>query len=154
MADIIPVDEQQGAVRYNAAGQKEKKVYFASGFTQYRPYSVMQTADAATSPAALAPVTNATYAGEICVPQGTTTTTAGWYWAVVEGVCNAAVDGDTTDVGLGDFLEVINAGTAFIIDHATAPTGSAAAVAREANTGAAATKEIYLLGRQVVIAGS
>jgi len=155
MAEITPVDEQQGMIfPPNAMGQVEQMVYFASGFTQYRPYNVGNTADAATSPAAVAPVANATYSGKICVPQGDTTTTAGWYRAVIQGVCNAAVDGDSTDVGLGDFLEVIAAGTAFIIDHATAPTGSAAAIAREANTGAAATKEIYLLGHQVVIASS
>lgn len=154
MADIIPVDDQQGAIRFNAAGQQEQKVYFAAGFTQYRPYMVANTAAAATSPAAIAAATEADAVYHVCVPQGATTTTAGWYWAVIQGVCQALVDG-TTDVANGGFLEVINAGTAFILDHATAPTVNAMAIARAAQaTNAATETEVYIMGGRVPVAAS
>ena len=153
-AAVLERDAQQGAIRFNSSGQVEQKVYFASGFTQYRPYKIGPTAAASTSPAGSAASTEADAVYSIGIPQGDTTTDAGWYWVVIQGVCQALVDG-TTDVANGAFLEVLNAGTGFVLDHATAPTVNAMAIAREAVTADENTEaEVYLIGGRVPIAAS
>jgi len=145
---MVPSSEAytEGAEWDNELGQRCILAYFASGFTQYKPYAISNTADTNNSPAAIAPATEADAVLAVCVPQGTTTSTAGWYPAVIKGVCDALCDG-STDIGLGDFLELKNAETALTYDHESAPTSSTCAIAREAYTDTTdAAKEVYLMG--------
>lgn len=78
----------------------------------------------------------------------------GLAWVQIAGECaEAKVDG-TTNVAAGDFLEVINGGTAFIKDG-TARTTVSAAVACEAVTADAATlAKVVLIPEQHTIAAS
>ncbi len=69
------------------------------------------------------------------------------------GTCEALVDGDTTDVAAGDFLEVLNGATAFVKDGAARTTVSAA-VAVDANAAAAALKTVMLIPEQHTIAAT
>lgn len=71
----------------------------------------------------------------------------------VSGPCEALVDGDTVDVAVGDFLEVLNTATAFVKDGAARTTVSAA-VAVDANTGVAALKTVMLIPEQHTIAAT
>ena len=141
---IATEDKQQGAIRTNSAGQVEQKLYFASGFTQYRPYIICRAGENANQPAGMAVATRA-QGSYVCVPQGDTTTDEGWYWAVIEGVCTAACDGSNA-IAEGAFLKVINAGTRFILDHDTVATQDAKAIAREALATGNDDKKIYLMG--------
>jgi hypothetical protein len=85
---------------------------------------------------------------------------ATWGLARKKGVVQANCDG-TADIALGDQLEVITDGTAFIVG-AQASSGDAgsiidecAAIAMIVYTGATvATKTVCLLGKQVVVKGS
>ena len=150
-AQIPSDDAGVGQTFTNALGQKCIMLYCASGFTQYQPYVVDQ---GATGPIAGAPATLAVNACKVAVPQGTTTTTAGWYEFVVGGQCEALVDG-TTDVAAGAFLEVLNAGTALVLDHATAATEGAVGFAIDAVTADAATQAtVYLLDRFAQVAAA
>jgi len=68
-------------------------------------------------------------------------------WVAIEGVVYANVDGDSTDVAVGDYLKVTVAtnADAFLSDGTT-KTLDSAAVALEANTGVEAVKLVNLLG--------
>ena len=81
-------------------------------------------------------------------------TAAGWYWFQIRGLCEALVDG-TTDVGAGDYLEVINAGTAFVVDHATIRSAVSVASAIDARTAdSAALSTVFLIGDMAQVAAS
>ena len=85
---------------------------------------------------------------------------ATWGLARIYGEVNAKCDG-TTDLALGDQLEVLTDGVSFI-EAAAATSGDAgdildecAAIAMEVYTlTVSANKLVFLLGKQVVIAGS
>ncbi len=104
------------------------------------------------NPFIITPATEADYQYIAVAPEAYSA--AGWYWWQTKGECEALVDGDANDVTVGDFLEVLNAATAFTLDHATARSSSSAAVAVDANAGAAALKTVWLIGDPVVVAGS
>lgn len=74
-------------------------------------------------------------------------------WWQKAGDAEAFVDGDSVDVAAGDFLEVLNTGTAFVKDGAARTTVSGA-VAIDANTAAAALKTVRLIPEPHTIAGS
>lgn len=78
---------------------------------------------------------------------------AGYLWVQTEGTCEALIDG-TTDVTAGDFLEVIDAGVAFIKDGAarTTVSGAVAVDAQAANSAVKVT--VYLLPEQHTLAAS
>lgn len=85
---------------------------------------------------------------------------AGYGYACIRGVVDAKCDG-TTDIALGDQLEVLTDGVSFI-QGASASAGDAgdivdecAAIAMEAYTlTVSANKKVLLLGKQVVVKGS
>lgn len=74
-------------------------------------------------------------------------------WWQVSGEAEALVDGDSSDVAAGNYLEVLNGGSAFVYDD-TSRTTVSAACAVDANTGAAALKTVTLIEEQHTIAGS
>lgn len=71
------------------------------------------------------------------------------------GYAEALVDGNTNDVTADDFLEVIAAGTAFTLDHATVRSVNSVGMAVDAQAGATAVlSSVYLIGERVIVAGS
>ena len=148
---VTESENQQGSEK-SEDGKKWLKVYCASGYTQYKPYMVGD-GTSGNSPAAIAPATLA-IEQRLWVPQGDTTTTAGWYWGVVQGTCECLVDG-TTDVASDAYLEIINAGVALILDHADAPTVGGVGISLEAVTADAATQAtVWLHGMGVQVAAA
>lgn len=76
----------------------------------------------------------------------------------VQGVVDALCDGTSADLAIGDQLEVLNAGTAFIVAGAASSGASGlilpecVAIALEAYaTNSAALKKVHLLGRMVQV---
>lgn len=106
-----------------------------------------------TGPATAAPAALAVYQ-YVAVVCETATAADEWVKVQIKGFCEANVDGDTSDVTADDYLEVIAAGTAFVLDHATARSTNSVARAIDGNTGAAAVSSIYLLGDRVIVAAS
>ncbi|MFA6167839.1 MAG: hypothetical protein WC700_14555 [Gemmatimonadaceae bacterium] len=127
-------------------------VYCASGFTQYKPY-VLDLDSTAHGYINAAPATLAV-GQRVGVPQGTTTTVAGWYPFCVKGACIALVDG-TSNVADGGWIELINAGVAFITDSDTTRSANSVGIVLEAQaTDAATATHVFLTGDPVQIAGS
>lgn len=115
------------------------------------PMTITYDGDEETNPKAIAAAT-AAFGQKACVTT-VAQVSAGFQWCVIEGECSALIDG-TTDVAKDDFLEVINAGVAFIKDAASRAATSKA-IAREAQTTNAATMtKIYLIGDTSTIAAS
>lgn len=138
----------------NSGEKAFESVYCASGFTHGRPY-ILDFDASAHGPVAAAPATLALGA-RVGVPQGATTTAPGWYPFQTKGYCEAMCDG-TGDSADGGFLEVINAGTAFVVDHDTVRTAGSAAVNCYGAAITAATPAlypVYLIGDPVTVAGS
>lgn len=80
-------------------------------------------------------------------------TSAGFQWCVIEGECEALVDG-TTDVAKDDFLEVLNTASSFVKDG-TSRAATSAAIARAARTtDSAGLLAIYLIGEGSTVAAS
>jgi hypothetical protein len=72
-------------------------------------------------------------------------------WFQIFGLVEANVDGDTVDVGAGDFLTATVAGTdAFVNDGGTATkTDISVAIAVDANAGAAAVSTVFMMGNLI-----
>ncbi len=107
------------------------------------------------NPIVIAPATLATVLRQVAIaPQALSA--AGWYWWQIKGPCLASVDGDTVDVAIGNYLEVLNAGTGLTANAANPTTRDVThcAVACEANAGAAALKWVYLLGDKCTVAAA
>jgi hypothetical protein len=93
-------------------------------------------------------------------PSGTIAVSA-FGLALVRGFVKALVDGTPTDVAVGDQLEIIDSGTAFIVAGAASSGASGlllpecSAIAMEAyTTNSAALKMVCLLGKQADVAAS
>jgi hypothetical protein len=95
-------------------------------------------------------------------PRGTVPAST-WGRAKIRGCVKASVSGDAVDVAVGDQLKVVAAATEFTVAQAASATSAtigtgviisvnASAIALEANTGVAASKWVYLLGYQSVVA--
>lgn len=146
---LIDAADQYGATR-RIGNKVFRKVYFASGYTQYAIY---QIAAGATGPTATAVATRSVV-GMVCVPQGATTTTAGWYWAQIQGPATMLVEG-TTDVASGNMLEVLNAETSAKLDHASVESANTIAVAAAAQAANSAVAiPVWLLGKEKAQAAS
>lgn len=110
-------------------------------------------------PVPVAPATETTESNLVIVIDGSpinesTLADAAWGFAKFLGVVNCSVDGDTVDVAEGDQLEILNTGTAFTsagVAEGAVLEAEACAIALEANAGAAATKAVFLLGKQAQI---
>ena len=108
--------------------------------------------DSAKSPKAVAAATSA-FNREVVVATQDQGTTAGFQWCVIAGPCYALVDG-TTDVAVGNFLEVLNGADGFTKDG-TAQATTSAAIALEAVTANEDTlAKVELIAEQNTIAAS
>jgi hypothetical protein len=128
-----------------------KYVYVPASTAEGEVYVLSVSGTEAQSPSAVAVATSA-FPVRTCVATEAQTA-AGYQWVVIEGECDALVDG-TTDVAEGDFLEVLNGADGFIKDG-TSRTTVSAAIAREAQTTNADTlTKVTLIGEQHTIAAS
>jgi hypothetical protein len=100
-----------------------------------RPYVITFDGNEEQQPKASTPATAA--ADQYVVVAVTAVPDQTWGWYACAGYVNAQVDGDATDVSVGDFLTVTNAIPTAFTDNTTARTTDSFAIACEANTGAA-----------------
>lgn len=111
-------------------------------------YTGVQT----TTPTAATPATNTTVYQQVGVAS-VTTTAAGWLWYQIKGDAEALVEG-TTDVAVGDFLEVLTTETSFKKDG-TSRTTNSPCIAQEAQAAnSSVLTNVYLFGDLVFIAAS
>jgi len=124
----------------------------SADLTAYQPYQLTYKSTALKHVDVKVPGTLANAVNIIGVPQAAIADDA-FGWVQVYGEAECLVDG-TTDVAAGDFLEVINSGTAAIKEGTALAKGSFA-VAVDAVTADAATQAtVFLTGLQVEIAAS
>lgn len=71
-------------------------------------------------------------------------------WLQIKGPCRALCYGDN-DITAADYLEVLNTGTYFVVDHATRTAKGAAKVATDYDDAVSLARDIVLLGVQVNI---
>ena len=74
-------------------------------------------------------------------------------WLQIRGPCKALCYGDT-DITAADYLEVLNGGTYFVIDHATRTAKGCAKIGADYDDAVSAIHDIVLLGVQVNIGSS
>ena len=172
MANIVTTDKFPAGTP-NAAGEIEQgpdgRVFMAAYWDATAPSTcskgdaVFVTVDfdgttALTSPqiAAAATISVAQIAGIVCA----TLTAAGLVWVQIQGRNDfTKVDG-TTDVGIGDTLQMVNGQVYLVQDSASAISADSLAIALEAETdtiaaqggtAASASHSIYLFNRLVTI---
>lgn len=129
----------------NPAGVKQfMYVKSHAGLTQYQPYTVVFSNTAGSEVVTAAPATLGAYV-TVCVPQ--VAFTSGYYGFVqIFGACTALLSSETHVAG--DFLELLNAGTTFIVDGtsgSTAYTTKGVAVQVGTLSGAGSTT-VFLFG--------
>jgi len=127
-------------------------MYFTAAVTAGTPYFVTFDGDEEYNPKNTAAATSTTIYQLVVFPTKTLTA-AGWAWAQYKGDAEVLCDGTSQDVAKDDFLEVINAGVALIVDGtsgATTKTTGSVAIAQEAYaTNAAGLVNVYLIGERV-----
>jgi hypothetical protein len=107
----------------------------------------------ARCPIVIAPVMR-THRQTIVVAPKDLPVAAGWYWFQIRGECNTLCDGGTTDIGIGDYLQIASGAAVLTVDHATVQSYRSVAVAKVAYTsGTAALKSVYLIGDPVFVDG-
>jgi len=126
-----------------------------TGLTAYQPYVISFGATAGAEVITAAPPTGGLGAPgcQVVVPK-VAVTTAYYFWGLIEGEGSVLMTAETYAVG--DFLQVITAGTAMVVDGTTGATTFSAntcPVCRAAGTTAVA-KAMYLINRYAVIAAS
>jgi hypothetical protein len=147
---IVPTTEQNGSRKVEGNKEFIRAYVAASTMTLGKPY-VLQNYDHGVE--AIVPATlGVAHTVGIAIE---TNTTAGDYWFQVKGPCEAFTLG-TTDITVDDFLEVLNAGVALVIDHATVRSVGSVAVAVDANATdtTPAVTSVWLIGDPVQVAAS
>jgi len=137
----------------NTARSVYKYIKATGALTQYQPYVIVLGSTAATAVTQIAPITNAAAVNLIGVPQ--VAFTSGYYGFVqIEGPATAKIGAETYTIG--DYLELISAGTTFNVDGTSGSTVfEKGAGARSLATGTlAANISVILLGRPVEVAAS
>ncbi len=110
------------------------------------------TGDGTLCPILIAPVKLAVY--QYVAVAREAIAVAGWYWVQVEGACSALLDG-TTDVGVGDYLQLYETNANMILDSATTISTHSCANALEARTAnTVGLQSVFLLGNRVIIDGA
>jgi len=132
-----------------------KYIYVKShtGLTAYQPYILGNSATAGSETITAAPATLAAPGSLVCVPQ--VAFTSGYYGFVqIQGTAYCLMTAETYAVG--DTLQILNGGTAFVVDGTTgspATTVNTSAISKEAGTTAVA-RLVYLIGRPAVVAAT
>lgn len=138
-----------------SAASVSKYIYVRAhaALTQYQPYVLDWTTTANEDLATGAPATLAAPGRLVVIPQ--VAFTDNYYgWVLVEGQGSVLMTAET--YADGDHLQLLNAGTALVVDGttgSTAVTVNSCAMCYAAGTTAVA-KACYLFGRQAVIAAT
>ena len=121
--------------------------------TQYVPYIITRSSTAGSEVITAAPFTLAAPGQLVCVPQ--VAFTSGYYgWVQIQGDCVAITTDETSEIG--DFLQVLNAGVAFVVDGTSGSTThsvNSSAVMLDADY-ASGGNDVLLIGEKAVTAGS
>lgn len=133
----------------------KKYIYVKShtALTQYQPYIIGVSATAGAEVITSAPATLGAPGSLICIPQ--VAFTSGYYGFVqIEGTANCLMTAETYAVG--DYLQILNTGTALVVDGTTGSTvisENSSAICKEAGTTAEA-KSVYIIGRPAVVSAT
>lgn len=121
--------------------------------TQYQPYVLDYDGTDGYEVITKAPATLAAPGASIVIPQ--VAFTSGYYgWALIKGQGKVLMTAETYAVD--DHLQVLNTGTALVVDGTSGSTAfsvNTSAVCKEAGTTAVA-RDVYLIGRQAVVAAT
>ena len=137
----------------NASGQTFKYVKSHAALTAFQPYCEAFSAVAGAQVKTAAPATLAAPGELLIVPQ--VAVTSGYYfWGLIAGPGKVLMTSETYAVG--DHLQVLNAGTALVVDGSTGSTAklvNSTAICTEAGTTAVA-RGVYLFGEKAVTAAT
>lgn len=123
-------------------------VYVATGIAKGQPRILAFDGDEETNPKDAAPATSTTVYQQVIFP--TDTGANDFQWCQYKGDAYVLVDG-TSDVAKDDFLEVLNAGTALVVDASSKGTGSIAIAQEARTTNSAGLTYVYLIGDRVFV---
>ena len=124
-----------------------------TALTAYQPYVITYGATAGAEVVSAAPVTIAAPGALVVVPQ-VAVTTGYYFWGLIAGDGKVLMISETYAVG--DFLQILNAGTALVVDGSTGSTiqlVNSSAICKEAGSTAVARK-CMLLGNVAVVAAA
>ena len=152
---VVEVVEKANSSSETASYAVKKYMYVKAhaALTQYQPYVVANSSTAGSEVITAAPSTLAAPGQKVVIPQ--VAFTSGYYGFVLfEGDGSVLMTAET--YAIGDFLQILNAGTAMVVDGSTgspAITINSTAICKEAGTTAVARK-CYLFGKAGVTAAT
>ena len=155
LGTIVEIVEKANSSSETASLAVKKFIYVKShaGLTLYQPYVLGKSSTAGSEYITAAPATLASPGQKVVIPQ--VAFTSGYYGFVLfEGDGSVLMTAETYAVG--DFLQVLNAGTALVVDGTTGSTVelvNSTAICKEAGTTAVARK-CYLFGTKAVTAAT
>lgn len=147
LGSVVDVTDQDGAVK------RYMYVKAHTALTQYQPYVIVPDTTTVGGWITAAPVTLASTANVIGVPQ-VAFTSAYYGFVQIEGQATAKIGAVTHTIG--DHLELLSGGTALVTDGtsgSTVLTKGSTAVSGSVSTGAESAT-VYLIGRQCEVAAS
>ena len=151
--ELVAANEKHSAGQITVQGKKVFQYLFVPANTEKGEILVRSyDGDEEYNPKALAAAT-ATFGQKIVVASEDQGSTAGFQWCIIEGNCEALVDG-TTDVAKDDFLEVLN-GADGLTKDGSSRSGGSVAIAREAQTtNSDVLTDVYVFSETATIAAS
>ena len=155
LGTIVEVVEKAAISSETASYAVKKYIYVKShaGLTAYQPYVLLEGSTAGAEIATAAPSTLAAPGQKVVVPQ--VAFTSGYYGFVLfEGDGKVLMTAETYAVG--DFLQILNAGTALVVDGTSGSTTklvNSCAICKEAGSTAVA-RNFYLFRDKAVTAAT
>ena len=155
LGEVIEVVEKAATSSETASYAVKKYMYVKSHttLTAFQPYIIAFSSTAGSEVITAAPLTLTAPGSLICVPQ--VAFTSGYYGFVqIQGDCSVLMTAETYAVG--DYLQVLTAGTATVVDGSTGSTVVTTAsmgICKTAGTTAVA-RSAYLLGAKAVVASA
>lgn len=153
---IIDVTEKPAPNSTETASKAVKKYIYVKShgaLTVYQPYVLTESSTAGAEVQTAAPATLAAPGQKVVVPQ--VAFTSGYYgFVLLEGDGKVLMTAETYAVG--DFLQILNAGTALVVDGtsgATAKLVNSCAICKEAGSTAVA-RNFYLFRDKAVTAAT
>ena len=155
LGQVIEVKEKANSSTETASLAVKKFMYVKAhtGLTAYQPYIIAFGATAGAEVVTAAPLTLLAPGSLIGVPQ-VAFTTAYYGFVQISGTCNILMTAQTYVVG--DYLKVLTAGTAAVVDGtsgSTVITTASIGICKTAGT-TAVSRSCYLLGAKAVVASA
>lgn len=155
LGKVIEVEEKANSSSETATKATKKYIYVKShaALTAYQPYALGESSTAGSEVITAAPATLAAPGQKVVIPQ--VGFTSGYYGFVLfQGDGSVLMTAETYAVG--DYLQILNAGTAMVVDGTTgspAKTVNSTAICKEAGSTAVA-RACYLFGDKGVTAAT